>query len=313
MNYDILLKHSLVCSQLVGLSVMMLSYVANQGIFNAAYSVSVVRYDNLGVPIVDYGYVGENYIGPQRNPLVIANYALSLDNKYNRTHDEELLQRFMNNADWLVENAISKGNYSILPFNFPRPDYNLEPPWQSSAAQGEALQVLVRANGITGDKKYLDTAKSLLNAFFIEVKDNGVAYKTQEQGWWYEAFAGNKTLGPRLLGGMMNALLGIYEYYQYTKDPAAKYLFDQGILALKNNLPNYEFFQGTYSTQSILSNHTNPAPLNVHLNHARQLGLLYDISGEQMLKTYHDIWSNYDLPNDIEQTLKNKQSNSTRR
>src|SRR5918999_728643 len=111
MNYDILLKHSLVCSQLVGLSVMMLSYVANQGIFNAAYSVSVVRYDNLGVPIVDYGYVGENYIGPQRNPLVIANYALSLDNKYNRTHDEELLQRFMNNADWLVENAISKGNY----------------------------------------------------------------------------------------------------------------------------------------------------------------------------------------------------------
>jgi heparosan-N-sulfate-glucuronate 5-epimerase len=276
----------------------------NHGLLGVAYSIhhdNDIVLDGSGIPIVDYGCMGGSYIGKQINPVIVTHRAISYHDIYARTHDNESLKVFLNNSDWLVDNAVSKGNYSILPFYFPRPDYNLEPPWQSGMAQGKALQVLARAHEITGDQKYLDTAKKLLNSFFVEVKDGGVAFKTPEDGWWYEAFAGNSTTGPKVLNGMTYALLGIYEYHRYTQDPAAKYLFDQGILGLKNNLSQYEYSEGRYSTYDVLNNHTKPAPLNVHLSHARQLGILYDVTGEQLFKTYHDEWSDYALPSAIEQ------------
>ena len=34
---------------------------------------------------------------------------------------------------------------------------------------------------------------------------------------------------PRVLNGMMWSLIGINSYYNYTRDPSAKFLFDQGV------------------------------------------------------------------------------------
>jgi hypothetical protein len=122
-----------------------------------------------------------------------------------------------------------------------------------------------------------------MNSFFAEVKDGGVTYKDLSltslhkndytnfshsrmkenaseveggAGWWYELFAGNNNdaVVSRVLNGHMFTLLSIYKYYNYTHDEDAKHIFDQGIIALKDNLPLYD--NESFSHYDILK--TNP-------------------------------------------------------
>lgn len=195
--------------------------------------------DDLSVPIIDYGSVDGIFIGKQRNPVIISSAALSYFENY-ENGDESSSQLFLNCADWLVNNSVIYGNYSILEYEFPWLIYNMHPPWRSGMAHGMAIQALIRAHSLTSDVKYMDCAKKLLNSFFVEVEDGGVTYKTSTCGWWYEEYADKGGKESKVLNGMMFAMIGIYEYYEYTEDLDAKYLFDQGVISLKTSLPNYD-------------------------------------------------------------------------
>jgi hypothetical protein len=250
--------------------------------------VYAIVLDNSSVTSVNYG----TSVGLQRNPVRIEFTAHDYYNYYKKYGDEKSKRVFLNNVNWLVDNAVSHGNYSILEYHFPYPvpyppSYTMKPPWYSGMAQGQALPVLVKAYQITGEKKYLDSAKMLLNSFFVEVKDGGVTYKTSNDGWWYEEYPiiGAK---PRVLNGMIWAVLGIYDYYNYTYDSEAKYLFDQGVLALKKNLPYYDNNGNSY--YDLLTH--NSAPY-YHKLHIKLLGLLYNITKEDIFKMYHDKWQNF--------------------
>ena len=76
-----------------------------------------------------------------------------------KNNDESSKMYFLNNADWLVDNAINKGSFSLLQYNFPLPIYNLKAPWFSAMANGQVLQVLIKAHEITLDSKYLTAEK----------------------------------------------------------------------------------------------------------------------------------------------------------
>jgi hypothetical protein len=302
-------KQIIICA--ISLSLVLILSVCANNVFltKPAYSTAdnsiagiYISIDNSSVPIVDYGYIDEIYIGPQRNPVTTTSYALSYYEEYNRTGDDQSKQAFLNNSDWLVNNAVSKGNYSIFEYKFSWPPYHLKPPWHDGMAQGRAIQVLIKAHKITGDEKYLDSAKLLLNSFFVEVKNGGVTYKTPNDGWWYEHYAGVGGDEPRVLNAMLFAILGIYEYYEYTRDPAAKYLFDQGVLVLKKDLPRYEYYNGTYSTYDILDNR-RPASMSYHNLHVKLLGDLYKITKEEIFKTYHDKWKNFNISETLLQKL----------
>ena len=106
-------------------------------------------------------------------------------------------------------------------------------------AQGLGVQVLILAYNLTGEKRYLESAKKALNAFYVEVSNGGVIIK-EGDGWWYEEYADEEGKMPRVLNGMIYALLGIWEYYKITGDENAKYLFDRGITSLKNHLHEYD-------------------------------------------------------------------------
>ena len=154
--------------------------------------------------------------------------------------------------------------------------------------QGRALEVLTHAHNLTREQKYLDTAKLLLNSFFVEVKDGGVTYKTPNKGWWYEHYADDDAYGrqePRVLNAMLFTVLGIYEYYNYTHDPLAEFLFYQGILALKNDLPKYD--KNGEALYDALGRKAGTFYLPVQ---TRLLSELYDLTGEPVFKKYHDLW-----------------------
>ena len=131
------------------------------------HAVIVKKLDNYGVPWVYYKTISDGKaIGYQRNPVTSVRQADEFYELYKVNNNESAKTYFLNNVNWLVNNAIPKENYLLLPYNFPLPIYNLKAPWFSAMANGLALQVLIKAHETTQDLKYLIAAKSLLNAFF---------------------------------------------------------------------------------------------------------------------------------------------------
>lgn len=262
------------------------------------FSSEAIEDDSYGIPIVHYGEILGVYIGKQRNPVTVSQRALDY---YERCMqgDERDRQLFLNCADWLIDNMVWHDGYTILEYAFPWPIYDLTPPWRSGMAHGQAIQVLVRAHKITNEQKYLESAKRLLRSFFVEVQNGGVTYKTESDGWWYEEYAGDGAKESRVLNGMLFALLGIQELHTYTGDLDAKYLFEQGILALKRDLPAYD--KNGYSYYDILG---NPAGY-YHKIHIQLLAQLYGITKEEILKAYHDRWQAYKEPPFIVRLVRN--------
>ena len=254
-------------------------------------------FDKNGVPHYNYSYTGHNSIGLQGSPHAVSQHALKLYNEFTETANESAKTLFFNNVDWLVNTEMLKhnGSFSVYEYSFPWKIGNntVEAPWRNAMVGGEALSPLVKAFQLSGNKTYLDTAKKILNSFYIDVKDGGVTYKTPNSGWWYEEYASNNsTKEYRVLNGMIHALLGINEYFKMTSDSSAKFLFDQGILALKNDLPKYDNNGTSYYDRLGW-----PANSFYESLHAIQLKQLYDMTHEPIFKTFYDRWNKYNIEN----------------
>ncbi|HOX84119.1 MAG TPA: D-glucuronyl C5-epimerase family protein, partial [Chryseolinea sp.] len=239
-----------------------------------------------GVP-----YIIESTIGKQRNPMTICNKALSYHEKFIQGDSSQKIL-FLNCADWLGGDLIKSDSFSVLKYDYNWPVNNMVAPWRSGLANGVSLHVFIKAHKITGDEKYLSTAKQILNSFYVEVKDGGVTYKSETDGWWFEEFADEGGFDSRVLNGHMFAAIGIHDYFLYTKDSAAKYLFDQGLLGLKNNLSKYDNVGGPsfYDRRGTITN------IKYHAIHVDLLNQLFQISGDPLYKTYSEKWGAFKHP-----------------
>ena len=281
-----------------------LSYKAAQGAEeNGAIKRAADRFhaalvfDENGVPYYNYSRTGHYSVGLQGSPHAVSTYALELYDEYISTSNESAKTYFFNNVNWLVNTNMLKNNGSFLAYEFPFPwpigNHTIESPWRNAMVGGEALSPLVKAFELSGNRTYLDTAKKILNSFYVDVKDGGVTYKTPSSGWWYEEYASRaSTKEPRVLNGMIHSILGINEYFKNTGDSSAKFLFDQGILALKNDLPKYDNNGASFYDRLGL-----PANSFYKSLHVRQLNQLYDLTHEPIFKTFHDKWNKYNIEN----------------
>lgn len=250
-----------------------------------------ISLDENNIPIVDYG----EKIGKHRNPITVAKIATDFYEKFRKQGDEKYREYFLNNVNWIVNNTKSfpsgSKNYSVLESNFPLPKFNLQPPFISAMAHGLALPPLYNAFVLTNNKTYLDTARSILNSFYVVTSEGGATIKLpNDRGWWYEEVTGPGAYenGSRILNGMMYAVLSIEDYYNHTGDPSAKYLFEHGVKALKNSLDDYDYKNGTWS---IYSTHPKQiAPIKYHKVHVRLLDDLYQVTKEDLFKKYSDRW-----------------------
>ena len=245
--------------------------------------VSITRIDDSGVPVQHYSFAG-----PQRNPLFVAGQALSHLRRYERTGDEKDRQIAFNCVNWLVENAVQRGSYAIYEHAFAVPLYGLPPGWRSALSQGFALLAILRAYEMTGEDRYLVLSKRVLNAFSVEIADGGITDKTESRGWWYEEYASERVEPPRVLNGMISALFALQEYYESTGDERAKYLFDQGVLALVDALPGYD--KGGYSYYD-REGHLSGG--EYHKMHISQLDSLYKLTGVEVFRAYSQRWRTY--------------------
>jgi hypothetical protein len=152
-----------------------------------------IHIDQNGIPYVNYDEWETKFsgLGIQRNPVTIIHTAMDYYNTGNTEY-------FINNVNWLVNNAVQKDGFSIFEYGYDWPTYSLKQPWRSAMANGEALTPLVKAHEITGDMLYLDTAKELLNSFIVKVEHGGITYIDSYSSWLVKIhwFMGNQVQNP---------------------------------------------------------------------------------------------------------------------
>ncbi|MGP8321587.1 MAG: D-glucuronyl C5-epimerase family protein [Methanosarcinaceae archaeon] len=250
--------------------------------------------DESGVPYIEYKYQNGEYVGEKRrNPVTISQTAMNYLDSYNETNDIQYKDLFLNCSNWLVENAVERDNYSVWEYSsiISYPNFVLNPPWVSAMAQGQAIQVLAYAYDLTGDKKYLNTAKSALNSFYVLVENGGVLHIDEDGGWWYLEYCYKEQPKPRTLNGFIFALIGIHEYYTITNDENALFLFDEGVNELKNHLSDYD--TGSYTVYDVVG---TPAG-KYHQIHVDQMLLMYNLTKDPLFLDYHTKWEGYSEDN----------------
>lgn len=252
------------------------------GLKDVMFSYTII--DSSGIPLTYYRNQG--YF---RNPLFIARQAMVYYSKYETNKkDSKSYKHFFNCCKWLVNNIKISDSLGIYEYNFALNLYDVTPPWRCGLAQGIVLLPLVRASRLVDDPSYLNVCESILNAFFVEVKEGGITYKSANEGWWYEEYADEGSSMPRVLNGMISVVFALKDYYNHTGNKKALYLYNQGLVALEAAIHQYD--KDGYSYYDM---NGKIAAGWYHKMHISQLDSLYKISTVQTFKDYHDKWEEY--------------------
>jgi hypothetical protein len=110
------------------------------------------------------------------------------------------------------------------------------PPWTSGLSQGTALQVFARAWSRFKEPTLLTAAQQAVG-IFQTAPPAGVQVKTPAGSEYAEY-----TYAPsdRILNGFIQAVVGIYDYTQITKDPLGLKLFEAGDAEARAETPHYD-------------------------------------------------------------------------
>jgi hypothetical protein len=111
-----------------------------------------------------------------------------------------------------------------------------KPPWTSGLSQGTALQVLARAWSRFKEQPLRNAAQQALGVFET-APSSGVRSKTTAGANYAEY-----TYAPsdRILNGFIQAVVGLYDYTQITKDPLGLKLFEEGDAEARAATPQYD-------------------------------------------------------------------------
>jgi hypothetical protein len=111
-----------------------------------------------------------------------------------------------------------------------------KPPWTSGLSQGTALQVLARAWSRFKEPALLTAAQQAVGIFQTP-PPSGVEVKTPAGAEYAEY-----TYAPsdRILNGFIQAVIGLYDYSQITKDPLGVKLFEAGDAEARVETPRYD-------------------------------------------------------------------------
>ncbi len=245
-------------------------------------------YDANGIPLLDY----HGHIGPQYNPIAIAQYGLGNYNLFRRTNDPVRRQNFFRVADWLCSHleqnphGLSVWNHN---FNWEYRD-TLNAPWYSGLAQGQGISVLVRAHKDSGDSRYLDAAQCALATFYKPVSEGGVAFTDDRGDLWFEEYIVSPPT--HILNGFIWASWGVYDYFLATKDAAARELFSRAVQTILRNLERYDL--GFWSLYEQSGTRLPMVASNFyHRLHIVQLRVMHRLTGEAEFARVADRWESY--------------------
>ncbi len=245
-------------------------------------------FDHQGIPKLDYLGV----IGPQYNPIAIAQYGLGNLNLYLKTGERARREKFLAVADWLTANLEKNpGGFWVWNHHF---DFEyrtpLKAPWYSGLAQGQGLSMLVRAYAETKDQKYLDGARKAFKCMQAEVGDGGVIFTDEQGNRWIEEYIVDPPT--HILNGFLWASWGVYDLALATGDESVWRVWRDSVITLKENLKHYDTGYWSLYEQSGTWLKMMASPF-YHRLHIVQLEIMARLTGEPMFAEFAQRWAGY--------------------
>lgn len=253
-----------------------------------------IHVDQQGVPYSDYGEYHGLQIGVQRSVLAVAERGLVYWQRFFQPEDvgvqlsydwrrhpknkeadpqdpKQALSMLLACADWLRDEVVWCNNGEFAVWVYPYPfSYGTQPGWRSAHAQAVGLQLLARAQEVSPDGHYMSSAKGLFMAFSVPVAEGGLLERTHHGGVWFEKMADANNQQPKVLNGMLFALLALHDLAERTGNAEAAALFEEGVQGVLPCLPLYDL--GDWSAYDVSGRR---ASAHYHAIHINQLNLLY--------------------------------------
>lgn len=207
-------------------------------------------------------------------PVAIFQYALGCFDLYLLTNEKVYWNKFLQYADWTLNNQDSLGRWSNFKHVYPNSPYG-------AMAQGEAVSVLIRAYEYTKDEKYMDSARLGIDFMLKSISDGGTSlYKNGD------LLFKEYTHLPVVLNGWIFSWWGLYDYVVATNDKGAYFMaLKNSLETLINYLPQFDcHFWSKYDLGSKL---TSPF---YHKLHIAQLKVMYELTGKTVFLYYARKW-----------------------
>jgi len=216
----------------------------------------------------------------------IAWYGLVNLGHYLRHREQQHLDIFLNQVDWLEEHAVLREDGAVvwqMDFDYPEVPLILKKPWISAHEQGRVISALVRGYRVTRRARLLELLRKSSKIFGLDVEFGGV--RARKDGYvFYTEKPG--TPSPGILDGFLVSLLGLYDLLVETGDTNVSQLFQDGISGLKHFLPLWDYRNkwSWYGNRGYLS-----SPCYHNLNRL-QLASVARVSKERILMDYARQW-----------------------
>lgn len=214
-------------------------------------------------------------------PISIFQYALGLWDLYLLTNEEKRKLEFFKQCEWIIANQKENGSWDCFgPIGYS--NYSV-----SSMGQGEAISVLLRAYEITGEQRWLESAKQAINFMCISVDEGGTLF-VKDNNYYFEEYPDKNCEKHAVLNGWIFSLFGIYDFLKINKDVRIENIYEKSLETLKRNLISYDMGYWTYYDKS--GRIASPAYHNLHV---ALLNTLSEITNETYFKKISNKWKGY--------------------
>lgn len=207
-------------------------------------------------------------------PVAIFQFAFGLLDWYYETKEDKYLNKFLQCAEWAVNNQLESGAWDNFSYIYKENQYG-------SMAQGEGISLLVRAYKILDDEKYLSAAKKAINFMLVDVKNGGCTLYKNEEVYFLEY-----THLPVVLNGWIFSWWGLYDFYLVTKDEKVYEIMKNSCRTLIAKLP--QFSNRYWSMYDINDKIASPFYHNLHI---AQMQAMYVLTGETVFDYYSKLWT----------------------
>ena len=250
-------------------------------LYSERLSWDIMSMDPAGVPRVRIRLAGVVY-----KPAYIAWWGLVQLGHFLRHHDNASRESFLRQVDWLESHAVVRSDGSVVwPSNFDilQGKTLLKSPWISAYDQGLVISALVRGHRLTRRPRLLELLQGAAKVFALDVQEGGVR-EPLSSGAIYSELPGQGV--PGIQDGFMSSLLGLYDLYVETGDPATGKLFTDGIKGLRAMLPAWDYRKrwSWYGSRAYL------CPPAYHWLNCVLLEILGRLTSDQILAEYADAW-----------------------
>ncbi len=237
----------------------------------------IEKTDAQGIPYQLYREQGARY-----NPLFIARRAQELALETDPASEAE----FRKLSDWLLAHSTLVDSSLVCYYDFDLPGLGLKAPWPSALAQAVILNVFRNRAVLERDALWVSRTRAILRSLQVNADLGLSSNLADDQIWWWE-YPGTDSLF--VLNGMISVLFELWDYSQFSADPRAASLFDQGYQAVLQKLPEFDFHgYSRYAAGREMAGRL------YHQKHIAQLQRLNRIKPSPLLQKYARRWLFHD-------------------